>query len=398
MVSRMTSSSSYPDHAALLPWDTDGRLPTVEAGHQGLFRNPEQSLISARNDLEAVATWLANYAESPNTLAAYRKEIERLLLWASAARGKPLSSLTTDDYLAYRAFLADPQPRERWCGPKVSRHDPRWRPFAGPLGARSVRQALAIINTLLAYLVSVRYLSANPLAHTRGGGKAGGVEATADRVLDRNLWEHILAHVDDWPRSTPSQVAHYERARWLLVFLYATGSRVSEIAGHTMDSIRARRGQRDRWWWHVTGKGGRAGRVPLSSEVIAALSRYRQHLGLTALPARDERTPLVCRLTRAARERPLTRAQLYQIVKTILLGAADDIEGFDAAGAATLRQASTHWLRHTAINHLADRVQDVRVVQRFARHANLSTTSGYLHCEEEAFHRDVTTGAGTDSP
>lgn len=386
----MTSSATPPALTALLPWDTEGGLPAVATGDSGLFRSSEQSLISAGNDLEAVSIWLANYADSPNTLAAYRKELERLLLWASETRGKPLSSLTTDDYLAYRAFLADPQPRERWCGPKVSRRDPRWRPFAGPLSARSVRQALAVINTLLTYLVSVRYLSANPLALTRGRNTAAPTAPAVERVLDHNLWEHVLAHVEDWPQSTPTQRAHYERARWLLAFLYATGPRVSEIASHTMGSIYVKRGRRERWWWQVRGKGGRVDRVPLGSQVIDALVRYRQHLGLPALPSSDERMPLVCRLSPTARENPLTRAQLYQIVKSILTGAAADIEAFDRPGAATLRQASTHWLRHTAINHLADRVQDVRVIQRFARHANLSTTSGYLHSEEDDFHSDVT--------
>lgn len=389
----MTSSATPPALTALLPWDTDGGLPAVALGDSGLFRAPEQPLISADNDLDAVSIWLANYADNPNTLAAYRKELERLLLWASETRGKPLSSLTTDDYLAYRAFLADPQPRERWCGPKVSRRDPRWRPFAGPLSERSVRQALAVINTLLTYLVSVRYLSANPLALTRGRNTVAPTAPAVERVLDHNLWEHVLAHVEDWPQSTPTQRAHYERARWLLAFLYATGPRVSEIANHTMGSIYVRRGRREQWWWRVRGKGGRVDRVPLSGAVIAALARYRHHLGLDALPAPDEETPLVCRLSSAGRDKPMTRAQLYQIVKHILLGAADDIEAYDAAGAATLRQASTHWLRHTAINHLADRVQDVRVVQRFARHANLSTTSAYLHYDEDAFHAEVTMGS-----
>src|SRR5690625_1891598 len=93
-VSCMTSSATPPALTALLPWDTDGDLPTVALGGRGLFRSSEQPLISAGDDLEAVSIWLANYADSPNTLAAYRKELERLLLWASETRGRPLSSLT----------------------------------------------------------------------------------------------------------------------------------------------------------------------------------------------------------------------------------------------------------------------------------------------------------------
>lgn len=386
----MPSPSSLPAKTAPLPWDTTADFPLVLAGDAGLLRSPEQPLIGASNDLEAVSIWLAEFGDNANTLAAYRKEVERLLRWASEVRQKPLSSLATDDYLAYKAFLADPQPRSRWCGPKVSRHDPRWRPLAGPLNARSIRQAMAIINTLLTYLVSARYLVANPLSISRGRKRRHSVATSSERVLDRNLWEHVQASIENWPRETPEDIARYERARWLFTFLYAAGPRASEVAKHTMGSITAKRGSRERWWWQVCGKGGREDRVPLSDAVVQAIIRYREHLGLSSLPAPDESTPLVCRLKKAGRNRPLTRAAIYQIVKAILRGAADDIEAFDPTGAATLRQASTHWLRHTSITHLADRVQDLRVIQRFARHANLSTTSGYLHYEEDAFHADVT--------
>ena len=39
---------------------------------------------------------------------ANRKEAERLILWALVERKRPLSSLTTGDAMAYRAFLRRP--------------------------------------------------------------------------------------------------------------------------------------------------------------------------------------------------------------------------------------------------------------------------------------------------
>lgn len=51
-----------------------------------------------------------------NTQRAYRTEAERFLLWAITHKGKALSSMSNEDCIEYRDFLADPQPRSRWCG------------------------------------------------------------------------------------------------------------------------------------------------------------------------------------------------------------------------------------------------------------------------------------------
>src|SRR5438445_2338608 len=57
--------------------------------------------IAAADDLAAVTAWLARYADTPATLQTYRREVERLLLWAVLQHGKPLSSLTHEDLLLY---------------------------------------------------------------------------------------------------------------------------------------------------------------------------------------------------------------------------------------------------------------------------------------------------------
>jgi hypothetical protein len=54
-----------------------------------------------------VPTWLA-LPESPATQGTYRKENERLILWAIVERGRGLSALTTEDAIAYRALPAPP--------------------------------------------------------------------------------------------------------------------------------------------------------------------------------------------------------------------------------------------------------------------------------------------------
>jgi hypothetical protein len=79
--------------------------------------------LKARIDYEAVQVWLSLH-EAVATQRAYRKEAERLSLWAVVERGCALSSLAIEDAVAYRAFLRRPSPRLRWVGPARLRGSP----------------------------------------------------------------------------------------------------------------------------------------------------------------------------------------------------------------------------------------------------------------------------------
>jgi hypothetical protein len=77
------------------PWERKGL-----DGSQGRFRAPRESCaLDARDDYAAVQAWLERH-ESEATRRAYRKEAERLILWAVLERGKALSSLATEDATA----------------------------------------------------------------------------------------------------------------------------------------------------------------------------------------------------------------------------------------------------------------------------------------------------------
>jgi hypothetical protein len=66
--------------------------------------------ISAQHDLDAIACYLDRYAAQPHAQRAYRKELERFLLWSILVKAKPMSSLNTTDCEHYKAFLAQPSP------------------------------------------------------------------------------------------------------------------------------------------------------------------------------------------------------------------------------------------------------------------------------------------------
>jgi hypothetical protein len=57
-----------------------------------------------------------------------------------------------------------------------------------------------------------------------------------------------------------------------------------------------------------------------------------------------------------------------------------------------LRSASAHWLRHSAGSRMADGDVDLRHVRDTFGHASLSTTSVYLHTEDDERHRATEAG------
>ena len=144
-------------------------------------------LTAARNDHEAVATWLAKYTDNRHTLDSYRREAERLMLWATW-HGKDLPGLMVEDVLAYKAFLSDPQPVDLWCQQTEPRTlpdgspnplcrqvrrvtrllpdgsaNPTWRPFVSGLSASAVKQTTTILFGLFEHLAAIGYVHANPL-------------------------------------------------------------------------------------------------------------------------------------------------------------------------------------------------------------------------------------------
>ena len=80
-------------------------IPIELNGAQGSNRSPEPCRIHANHDLDAINSWLSLKDDNAKTYQAYKKELERLLLWAVLERGKPISSLNTDDCRAYIKFL-----------------------------------------------------------------------------------------------------------------------------------------------------------------------------------------------------------------------------------------------------------------------------------------------------
>lgn len=141
------------------------------------------------------------------------------------------------------------------------------------------------------------------------------------------------------------------RTRALLLVLYSTGARVSEVCAMNIEDVDFREGT-----VRVRGKGDRERMVLLTRPALEAIVDY-----LAA--ERRSRGPLFVN-RRGGRLSPITvQRSVRQAAK--------------AAGLA--KRVTPHTLRHSFATHMLERGADVRVIQELLGHASLSTTQIYTH-------------------
>lgn len=357
------------------------RVPHEVDGSRGTFRAPKATCtLDANNDYMAVQAWLELH-ESSATQRAYRKEAERLILWAVVERGRALSSLTTEDAVAYRAFLRHPASRGRWIGPARPRTSPEWRPFTGGLAARSVAYALSVVGAMFRWLIQQRYLLANPFAGIKVRGASRSESQAVTRVFGEGEWSVIQAVAEglEWGHGWQAPAAH--RLRFVLDFAYATGLRIGELVGATLGQVEV--DAHGDHWLHLVGKGSKAGKVALPPLARSALDRYLMQRKLPITPVRwDPRTPLIGSLDDQEDAAGITATRLWSVMRRFFTKVAEVIEADSPATAQKLRRASPHWMGHTHATYALARGAELTTVRDNLRHASISTTSIYLHGDE----------------
>lgn len=364
-------------------------LPEGLDGTGAANRCPLAPQTDAKNDLEAINAWLSVKAGSKNTERVYRKEAERLLLWAVMERGKPLSGLNVDDCVAYRNWLSmlgrtEPSewpfnmPQEEWIAPRyIPRYHPDWRPFDGPLSTASVKHAVTILSSFFAWLVAVQYCNYN---HWLQVSKKIPVDPNEDvdleltRVFSQGQWEFLINHLNAMPQN-----AHTERLRLLMAFAVATGLRASELADAKLGrfyTMPLSTGTGVRWMLKVLGKGSVWRAVPLTDEIMQKVFANLEHRGLNPDPKENPpETPLIARLDGKG---AVSYSTVYRLMDWLFNDAANCLV---AAGkthdAKAFREASTHWIRHTCGNMLAMKKIPTNVIQKLLGHKSISTTGIY---------------------
>lgn len=380
-------------HDVLAPWERLHVPPGVD-GTDGTFRAPSSACtLDANNDYEAVHAWLSLH-EAPTTRRAYRKEAERLILWAIVERGRALSSLTTEDAIAYRAFLMAPSPRKRWVGPPRPRHAPDWRPFARSLSSRSAAYALSVLGALFRWLIEQRYVLANPFAGVKVRGRTRVAPLDTSRGFTDGEWQIVRSLADGLEWSYGWKAPAAQRLRFMLDFAYATGLRAGELVNATLgDVLTDANGDH---WLRLIGKGSRPGKVALPPLAWHALEQSLLQRGLPVTPARwQPKGPLLARLADEADSAAgITPARLWHVMRRFFNQAAGLIEADHTPLAAKLRRASPHWMRHTHATHALARGAELTTVRDNLRHASIATTSIYLQGDEVKRARQLNAAFG----
>lgn len=420
-------------------------VPEEYDGSMGLLRQPQaRCLMSANNDYAAVLAWIRSKPgltpeqvaaaksrrrgrdagiQGPNdwmnflshTQRAYRKEAERFLLWAIIERRKPLSSMTAEDCIAYRDFLARPEPRSRWCAPRNrERWSPLWRPFEKALDAASQRYAVTVLKSLYAFWNQMNYVAGNPWAAVTAP-RTSRPRMDVGRSFSSAQWHFVQEQASQLPETSSSL-----RLRFALSLLYATGLRTAEVVAAQVDDLSWVEYPPDEddqdhvegWLLSVVGKGGKLRHVPVPVDVMSTLSAYLLSRGLDADPEHpsnvgvhllgvatdvQDLAPALVPQEGVDARRGIAPNTLYDQLKRFFTdcSAVLSAQG-DHKGAARLAKASTHWLRHTHASHSIAKGTRIEVQQQILGHSSLATTTVYVKTEDKRRMKAMVTAFGKD--
>lgn len=350
--------------------------------------NQELNNTTPYSDLVAMRVWLNEYRHKVNTYTSYTQTILRFSMWLKAF-DLSLAGLSREKVQSYHDFLLNPEPTEFWCGPaKPKKHDHLksdtlvWKPFVKGLSNSSVKLNLQIIKAMYQYLIENGYLTKNPFRLLK-------VNCVKNKEVEHYLsikeWGYIEVYINDLPDKTFIQRQHKERVLWLFTLLYKTGLRRSEVTNARMSDFR---NKNKYWWLRVLGKGNKYGDIPVTDDLLSALVRYRKFLMLPPYPNSSEsHIPLIA--SKYGELKPLSDKSIYNIIKEICENVSLSIEALDPTSSYTIKQASTHWLRHTSATHQVDAGIDIRIVKDNLRHSLLETTIKYQHTENEKRHTET---------
>jgi len=275
---------------------------------------------------------------SPQTVRAYAADLSRFRdFWEKEFANVPAAKtpLQKVDTLAVRAHVA-------------ALHRAK-------LSSRSLARHLSALRSLFQWACRSGWCETNPAASVPMPRQPKSLP----RALTFSDTERLLG-------ADPEADPFPERDRAMFEVLYATGLRVSELAGLDIDDVDG--GQR---LARVLGKGGKERIVPYGEPASEALRAYlptRAALRSAAEKRGDleeDGEPLFVN-HRGGR---LTSRSVGRILKRRL------------KEAGLPERISPHALRHTFATHLLSAGADLRSIQELLGHASLSTTQKYTHVD-----------------
>jgi len=271
---------------------------------------------------EFLGTLQVERGASPNTLLAYRRDLEGFRAFLEHD-GSGLTTAAIGELTRYLAWL-----RRRG------------------LGSRSIARHLSAVRGLYRHLLDAGAVSRDPTEHLD--------RPTPPRRLPRTLSVTDVATLLEAPDSRrPAGL----RDRALLELLYASGLRASEALSLRIEDANLSAG-----YVTPTGKGSRQRMVPIGAQALGWVRLYLKTARPTFIKRADPGTLFVNRSGRS-----MSRQALWGILKK------------SARHAGLRAVVSPHTLRHSFASHLLEGGADLRSVQLMLGHADITTTQIYTH-------------------
>jgi integrase/recombinase XerC len=297
---------------------------------------------------------------SAHTVRAYESDLTQFIGFAAAQADVKKRDLDPSqlDRAALRGFLADLHKQGR--------------------SRATTARKLAAVRTFLRYLRREAIIDDDP----------GALVATPKRDIrmPAHLSEAEMTALVDAPAA---DTALSRRDRAILELFYASGLRLSEVAGLDMDNVDIG-SKRVR----VLGKGSKERLVPFNGSTQRALREYikdraaivSQGLAEDGRYGDGRRGGALSRTTRGGagsvrRHADRRSDPLFVNYRGTRLTtrSIDRIVRKYVAASGTRAGISPHALRHSFATHLLQRGADLRVIQELLGHASLSTTQRYTH-------------------
>jgi len=382
-------------------------IPLELNGEQGSNRSLEPCRIDANHDLAAIHSWLSLKNDNAKTVQAYKKELERLLLWSVLERGKALSSLNTDDGRAYIQFLkklttAD----QRWVTLEpANKHHGKWKPFyyrakksepgttAGSLepqpvlSPKSINYAKTVISGCMDWLVKQQYLKHNNFQDLPTIKFAQTTLQTHNRAFTLTQMQVIFAYAEQQVQPGTMTFMANRRLLFILKMAFSTGLRLHELAAASFGDIECLEDESGlHYFLRVVGKHSKLRKTSLPFTLIEELQAYLRMRGLpTQFDFLPHQAPLIPSLRDKTGRKHLTPAGLHKTLAGFFEQMLKDLEAdahADKRLLSKLRKASAHWLRHSYGSYLAnDKQVPLTYIRDELGHANISTTSLYLNTD-----------------
>jgi integrase/recombinase XerD len=264
---------------------------------------------------------------SRNTIDGYSRDLNRYAAFIDNLKIHDIRRIGTEELISYLSQLK-----------------------SEGLAANSVNRALAALRGFYKYLLHTKKLESSPVAHI----ELARVWMHLPDVLSREEMNLLLMQPGS---ATPAAI----RDAAMLELIYATGIRVSELTGLTLNSINWQVG-----YLVAMGKGDKERIVPLGRTAYDQVRRYIEEARPLMLKAGQCDTLFLNHLGNG-----LTRQGFWKIVKKY------------AAMANVAKKVHPHTFRHSFATHLLEGGADLRSVQIMLGHADISTTQIYTHVTRE---------------